>query len=91
LDAENARLGTANAELSDAHAALAVALDTSEHESASRADRIEGLSRERAELEREIERLHGAITRFARSRSWRYLAPARAVGQMLRRWAGVRQ
>ena len=91
LDAENARLETAHAELSDAHAALAVALEASEHESASRADRIEGLSRERAELEREIERLHGAITRFARSRSWRYLAPARAVGQMLRRWAGVRQ
>ena len=54
-------------------------------------ERIAVLSNENADLRREVERLHGAVMRFARSKSWRYLAPARAVGQLLRRLARVRQ
>jgi hypothetical protein len=39
---------------------------------------------------REIDELRGAVDRFARSRSWRYLAPARAVGRIIRRALGIR-
>jgi hypothetical protein len=34
----------------------------------------------------EVEELRAAVLRFERSRSWRYLAPARAAARVLRRW-----
>jgi len=39
----------------------------------------------------ELEELRAAVRRFEQSRSWRYLAPVRAIAQMLRRWRGARR
>jgi hypothetical protein len=41
-----------------------------------------------ADLRRERDDARGEADRVVRSRSWRYLAPARAIGQTLRRWFG---
>ena len=41
-----------------------------------------------AELTRERDELRGAVDRFLRSKSWRYLAPARSIGKAMRRWLG---
>ena len=63
---------------------------------AGRAEALAALSRENSDkagyigaLTRERDELLAAVRRFERSRSWRYLAPARAVGQALRRWLGI--
>ena len=54
-------------------------LPRSRVKTSDKAGYIDALTRERDEL-------LAAVRRFERSRSWRYLAPARAVGQALRRW-----
>jgi predicted nuclease with TOPRIM domain len=91
------RLEAANAQLESANTALKI-------EIAAIGDRINEVSRENAALARESavraetiddlvcqrDELRGAVERFARSKSWRYLAPARAVGQLLRRCFGIR-
>lgn len=76
LKAEIGAIGDRVNEVSRENAALV-------RESAVRAEVIEDLVRQRDEL-------RGAVDRFARSKSWRYLAPARAFGWMLRRGFGIR-
>jgi hypothetical protein len=57
---------------------------TMKAERAAMAETLTDLTRERDELRR-------AVDRFLRSKSWRYLAPARSVGKALRRWFGNTQ
>jgi hypothetical protein len=91
LERENECLREEHAQLSSAHASLTEQAQTSARDYATAAKRLEVLSRENADLICEVERLHGAIQRFERSKSWRYLAPARAAGRLVRRLTGVRQ
>jgi hypothetical protein len=77
--------------LSSAQASLTDQAQASARDYATAAKRLEVLERENADLIREVERLHGAIQRFERSKSWRYLAPARTAGRLVRRLMGVRQ
>jgi cell division protein FtsB len=90
LESETVKLASENADLSRAQAVLVAADAISARDIAGKAERIDTLSRENKDLTHEVERLHEAIRRFERSRSWRYLAPARAAGRMLRRLAGIR-
>jgi hypothetical protein len=91
LERENACLREEHAQLSSAQASLTDQAQASARDYATAAKRLEVLERENADLIREVERLHGAIQRFERSKSWRYLAPARTAGRLVRRLMGVRQ
>jgi hypothetical protein len=71
-------------------------LSTEKAAMAGRAEALAALSRENADqaayidaLTRERDELLAAVRRFEQSRSWRYLAPARAVGNALRQWLGI--
>lgn len=104
LQAENAtmrdQLGSraeAIAALQQENAARAAAIAALQHENAARADAIVALQQENtaraeniADLVRQRDEYRAAVDRFARSRSWRYLAPARAIGRMLRKLLGIR-
>jgi hypothetical protein len=91
------RLQAAATALECDKAQTAGALARVSNESAAHADAIAALRRETADkreyiaaLTRERDELLAAVRRFERSRSWRYLAPARAVAQLLRRWLRTR-
>lgn len=75
LAGERATMSATIAALSNEHAALV-------RENGVQAGVIADLVRQRDELQ-------GAVERFARSKSWRYLAPARIVGQFVRRLFGI--
>ena len=85
LERENACFREEHVRLSSAHASLTEQAQTSARDYATAAKRLE------VSIDREVERLHGAIQRFERSKSWRYLAPARTAGRLVRRLMGVRQ
>jgi hypothetical protein len=95
VESLNGRLLADVAALVRDKADTAAALAGVTNENAKRADAIAELGRETADksayieaLTRERDELLAAVRRFERSRSWRYLAPARAVAQVLRRWMG---
>jgi cell division protein FtsB len=89
LQADHATVKSENASLAAAIAALS-------NENAARSDSIAALTRDNvasadhiAALTRERDDYRAAVERFARSKSWRYLAPARAIGRRLRQWLRI--